>query len=39
MVGITNSMNAAQKGQYKDLQSIPAGGSWEESFWVKATGY
>lgn len=39
MAGITNSMNAAQKGQYKDLQSIPPGGSWEESFWVKATGY
>lgn len=39
MVGITNSMNAAQKGQYKDLQSIPPGGSWEESFWVKPTGY
>lgn len=39
MVGITNSMNAAQKGQYKELQSIPPGGSWEESFWVKPTGY
>ncbi len=39
MAGISNSMNAAQKGQYKDLQSIPPGGSWEESFWVRATGY
>ncbi len=39
MAGITNSMNAAQKGQYKDLQRIPPGGSWDESFWVKATGY
>jgi aldose 1-epimerase len=39
MAGITNSMNAAQKGQYKDLQSIPPGGTWEESFWVRATGY
>ena len=39
MVGITNSMNAAHKGQYKELQSIPPGGSWQESFWVKPTGY
>jgi aldose 1-epimerase len=39
MAGITNSMNAAHKGQYKELQSIPPGGSWEESFWVKPAGY
>lgn len=39
MVGITNAMNAAQKGQYNELQSIPPGGSWEESFWVRATGF
>lgn len=39
MAGITNAMNAAQKGTYKDLQSIPAGQSWEESFWVKPSGF
>ena len=39
MVGITNALNLAQKGIYKDLQSIPPGGSWEESFWVTTKGY
>ena len=28
-----------RKGVYKDLQSIPPGGSWEESFWVTTKGY
>jgi aldose 1-epimerase len=39
MVAITNALNLAQKGTYKDLQSIPPGGSWEESFWVTTKGY
>ena len=39
MVAITNALNLAQKGIYKDLQSIPPGGSWEESFWVRTKGY
>ena len=39
MAGITNSMNAAQAGLYNELQSVPPGGSWEESFWVKPGGY
>jgi aldose 1-epimerase len=39
MVGITNAMNAAHKGQYKELQTIPAGGTWEESFWVRPSGF
>ncbi len=39
MAGITNAMNAAHKGLYKDLQSIPAGGTWEESFWVRPSGF
>ncbi len=39
MVAITNALNLAQKGTYKDLQSIPPGGSWEESFWVRTRGY
>jgi hypothetical protein len=32
-------MNAAHKGTYKELQSIPAGGVWEESFWVRTRGF
>jgi aldose 1-epimerase len=39
MVAITNALNLAHKGVYKDLQSIPPGGSWEESFWVTTKGY
>jgi aldose 1-epimerase len=39
MVGITNSMNLAQKGIYKELQSVPPGGSWEESFWIRPRGF
>ena len=39
MVGITDSMNLAQKGLYKELQSVAPRGSWEESFWIKPSGY
>lgn len=39
MVGVTNAMNLAQKGLYKDLQSVPPRGSWQESFWIRASGY
>jgi aldose 1-epimerase len=39
MAGITNALNLAQKGVYKELQTIPAGGSWEESFWITTKGY
>jgi aldose 1-epimerase len=39
MVAITNALNLSQKGVYQDLQSIPPGGSWAESFWVTTKGY
>jgi len=39
MAGITNSMNLAHKGLYRDLQSIPPRGSWEESFWIRPKGF
>ena len=39
MVGVTDSMNLAQRGLYKDLQSVAPRGSWEESFWIKPSGY
>jgi aldose 1-epimerase len=39
MVGITDSMNLAHKGLYKELQSIPPGGSWQESFWLRPKGF
>jgi aldose 1-epimerase len=39
MAAISNALNAAQEGTYKELQSVPPGGVWEESFWVEPTGY
>jgi aldose 1-epimerase len=39
MVGITDALNLAHRGVYKELQTIPPGGSWEESFWITTKGY
>lgn len=39
MAGISNALNAAHKGQYKELQSVPPGGTWEESFWIRPSGF
>ena len=39
MSGVTNAFNLAHSGVYKDLQTIAPGGKWEESFWVRPTGY
>lgn len=39
MAGITDSMNLAQKGLYKELQYIAPGGVWQESFWVRVSGF
>lgn len=39
MVGITNALNLAHQGVYKELQSVAPGGFWEESFWVTTKGY
>ena len=39
MAGITNALNLAHRGVYKELQSIPPGGTWQESFWMRARGF
>ncbi len=39
MAAVTNALNLAHQGLYKELQSIPPGGKWWESFWVKASGF
>ena len=39
MAAISNALNLAQKGLYKELQSIEPGGSWEESFWIRPHGF
>jgi len=32
-------MNLAQKGLYKELQSIAPGGFWQESFWIRPRNF
>jgi aldose 1-epimerase len=39
MAGITNALNLAHKGVYKELQYIEPGGTWQESFWIKPSGF
>jgi aldose 1-epimerase len=39
MAGITNALNLAHKGVYKELQHISPGGTWQESFWIKPSGF
>jgi aldose 1-epimerase len=38
MAGVTNATNLNHDGKYPDLQSVPAGGKWTESFWIRASG-
>jgi aldose 1-epimerase len=39
MTGITDAMNLAHKGLYKDLQTIPPHQTWREAFWVRPSGF
>jgi aldose 1-epimerase len=39
MAAMTNALNMSQAGTYKDMQSIPPGGEWRESFWVRPSGF
>jgi aldose 1-epimerase len=39
MSGPTNAFNLHQAGKYRDLQTIPPGGRWRESFWIHPTGF
>ena len=39
MAGITNAMNLAHKGLYKELQYIQPNGIWEASFWIRPSGF
>ncbi len=39
MAGITNAMNLAHRGVYSELQSIAPDGVWEESFWIRPSGF
>ncbi len=39
MTGITDALNLAQRGVYKELQYVPPGENWTESFWVRPSGF
>jgi aldose 1-epimerase len=39
MAGITNAINLAHRGVYRELQLIPPRGVWQESFWVRPSGF
>jgi aldose 1-epimerase len=39
MAGITDAMNLAYRGLYRDLQILPPGQIWEESFWIRPSGF
>lgn len=39
MTGITNAFNLAHAGLYGELQSVPAGGTWQESFWIRPENF
>jgi aldose 1-epimerase len=39
MVAISNAMNLAHRGVYKDLQTLAPGQTWRESFWIRPSGF
>jgi aldose 1-epimerase len=39
MAAISNALNMAHRGQYAELQTIPPGGRWRESFWIRPSGF
>ena len=38
MTGVTNAFNLAQQGKFP-LQTVPAGGNWRESYWIRPSGF
>lgn len=39
MAGITNAANLAHEGKYPDLETVAPGAVWQESFWVRPSGW
>jgi len=39
MAAISNAINLAHKGVYKELENLPSGATWRESFWIKPHGF
>jgi aldose 1-epimerase len=38
LAAIISGVNLAHEGKYSGLQTVPAGGMWTESFWIRASG-
>ena len=39
MTAITNGINLAHDGKYPELQMVAPGAMWQESFWIRASGF
>ena len=39
VAAIINGLNLAHRGQYAELQSIAPAGVWQESFWIRPSGF
>ena len=39
MAGITDAINLAHRGVYRDLQMLAPGQVWRESFWIRPSGF
>lgn len=39
MAGITNAINMAHRGTYRELQTIAPGATWRGRFWVRPSGF
>jgi len=39
MAGITDALNLAQRGLYKELQQVAPGGTWQEHFSIRPSGF
>jgi aldose 1-epimerase len=39
MAAISDALNMAPQGTYRELQSIEPGGTWQESFWISPSGF
>jgi aldose 1-epimerase len=37
--GIINALNLAERGLYKELQSVAPGATWRERFWIRPSGF
>lgn len=39
MSAVTNAFNLAHAGLYTELQTVPPGGVWRESYWIAPSGF